>query len=243
MSKRPRRWSSPLVAGVVALVIAGPATAAAAPSCAGGRPTATGAWRAFVPAGTPLRPRPHASAHHAPLSTVDRWLLVLGRAHDRRRGCLLGVRSPQRPNTAHTWVARDRVALKRTSWRIEVSRARRTVVLRHRGHAIRRWSAVVGAPSTPTPTGTFAVLDSFRSPAGSFYGRWILLLTAHSTVLDSFNGGDGRTGLHGRGGASLLDPLGTARSHGCIRLDDRAVAAIIRRVGRARLPGVPVIVR
>ena len=63
---RPRRYAPQLVAGVVALMIAGPATAmAAAPSCAGGRPTATRAWRAFVPAGTPLRPRPHASAHRA----------------------------------------------------------------------------------------------------------------------------------------------------------------------------------
>ncbi len=156
---------------------------------------------------------------------------------------MLEVRSPQRPNTAHAWVARDRVALTRTGWRIDVTRTRRIVVLRHRGRAVARWRAVVGAPSTPTPTGTFGVLDSFRSPAGSFYGRWILLLTAHSQVLDSFNGGDGRTGLHGRGGASLLDPLGTARSHGCIRLDDRAVATIIRRIGRARLPGVPVVVR
>ena len=232
-----------LTFGLLLVLWTAPAMAASPSSCAGGPPTATTAWRAFVPAGTPLRPRPDASARRAPLSAVDRWLLVLGRAHDRHRGCMLKVRSPRRPNTAHAWVARDRVALKRSGWRIDVSRARRAVALRHRGRVVARWRAVVGAPATPTPAGTFAVLDSFRSPAGSFYGRWILLLTAHSQVLDRFNGGDGRTGLHGRGGASLLDPLGTARSHGCIRLDDRAVATIIRRVGRARLPGVPVVVR
>lgn len=243
---RPRRHGPPLVAGVVALALAWPGavTAGATPRpCAGGPPTAAGAWRAFVPAGTPLRPARRASARRAPVSTVDRWLLVLDRARDRRGGCMVQVRLPRRPNTAHAWVARDRIALRRTGWRIEVRRARRTVVLRHRGRAVARWRAVVGAPSTPTPAGTFAVLDAWRSPAGSFYGRWILALTAHSQVLEDFGGGDGRTGLHGRGGASLLDPLGTARSHGCVRLDDRAVGEIVRRVGRARLAGVPVVVR
>lgn len=32
--------------------------------------------------------------------------------------------------------------------------------------------------------------------------------------------------IHGRGGASLLDPLGSARSHGCIRLDNSAVGLL-----------------
>jgi lipoprotein-anchoring transpeptidase ErfK/SrfK len=39
-------------------------------------------------------------------------------------------------------------------------------------------------------------------------------------VLDDYGGGPGRVAIHGRAGASLLDPLGTARSHGCIRIDN-----------------------
>jgi lipoprotein-anchoring transpeptidase ErfK/SrfK len=38
-----------------------------------------------------------------------------------------------------------------------------------------------------------------------------------------FDGGDGQVALHGRGGASLLDPLGSARSHGCVRLANGAI--------------------
>ena len=106
-----------------------------------------------------------------------------------------------------------------------------------------RWKVVVGKPSTPTPTGLFAIQASYRTPAASFEGRWILSLTAHSDVLSSFDGGDGQVALHGRGGASLVDPLGTAASHGCVRFDNRAIGTIVRRIGRARLPGVPVAIR
>jgi lipoprotein-anchoring transpeptidase ErfK/SrfK len=58
----------------------------------------------------------------------------------------------------------------------------------------------------------------------------VLPLTAHSNVLKSFDGGDGQVALHGRGGASLLDPLGTARSHGCVRLADSAIEWIATHV-------------
>ena len=42
-------------------------------------------------------------------------------------------------------------------------------------------------------------------------------------MLHNFDGGPGQVAIHGRGGASLLDPLGSARSHGCIRVDNSAV--------------------
>jgi hypothetical protein len=38
---------------------------------------------------------------------------------------------------------------------------------------------------------------TYRSPPGSFYGAWILALTAHSDVLATVDGGDGRVALHG----------------------------------------------
>lgn len=185
-----------------------------------------------------MRPRPGAGA--SGLTSRGRWLLVVGAAPGRHGSCWVEVRLERRPNSAHAWVAGARVRLKRTAWRIEVSRARRQVTLRHAGRVVARWSVVVGNPSTPTPGGLFAIQDSYRSPPGSFEGSWILTLTAHSEVLKRFDGGDGRVALHGRGGASLADPLGTAASHGCIRLDNHAIGEIVRRIGRPQLPGVPV---
>jgi lipoprotein-anchoring transpeptidase ErfK/SrfK len=58
-------------------------------------------------------------------------------------------------------------------------------------------------------------------------------------VLESYGGGPGRVAIHGRGGASLRDPLGSARSHGCVRIPNRAVAWLAERAA----PGTPVDIR
>ena len=65
-----------------------------------------------------------------------------------------------------------------------------------------------------------------------------LHLTAHSNVLEDYGGDPGRVAIHGRGGASLRDPLGSARSHGCIRIDNRW----IRWMARTLRPGTRVLV-
>jgi lipoprotein-anchoring transpeptidase ErfK/SrfK len=220
-------------------------TAAAARSCSSAQPpTRATAWRAYVPAATPVRSRPTADARARPaLTAIGAWRLALGATRTRHGDCLIKVRLTRRPNATHGWVAAARVRLARTRWRIEVDRAHRRVALLHAGRAVARWRVVVGKPSTPTPTGLFAVTASYRTPPTSFEGTWILALTAHSDALHAFDGGDGQVALHGRGGASLTDPLGTAASHGCVRLDNRAIGTIVARVGRARLPGVPVLIR
>ena len=74
---------------------------------------------------------------------------------------------------------------------------------------------------------------------GDFLGSYILPLTSHSNVLQEFDGGDGRV-EDGRGGASLHDPLGSARSHGCIRMTNGAIDWLVRTVGADALPGIPV---
>src|SRR4051812_7069166 len=141
---------------------ASPAVAAGTPRCHGaGRPTGAVAWRAHVPARTPMYPRPGAAA--SGVTSRGRWLLVIGAASLPEGPCLLEGRLPRRPNTAHGWVLGTRVRLQRPAWRIEVVRARRKLKLRHAGRTVARWSVVVGKPSTPTPGGLFAIQDSYRS--------------------------------------------------------------------------------
>jgi lipoprotein-anchoring transpeptidase ErfK/SrfK len=70
-------------------------------------------------------------------------------------------------------------------------------------------------------------------------GSWVIPLAAHSDALSSFDGGDGQIGIHGRGGASLLDPLGTARSHGCTRMLNADIAWLANHVQA----GAPVQIR
>lgn len=77
---------------------------------------------------------------------------------------------------------------------------------------------------------------TFRS--SPLLGSWAIHLNGFSTTIGHFDGGDGELALHGRGGASLLDPLGSARSHGCIRVDNGAIGFI---ASHAPL-GTPVII-
>ncbi len=137
----------------------------------------------------------------------------------------------------------DEVQLAWTRWRIEINRSLRRALVIRAGEVVRRFQVVVGKPSTPTPAGRFAVLSVTPNDPNTFDGAWVLALTAESDALRQFGGGPGRIGLHGRGGASLADALGSAASHGCIRLANAAMRWIVATVGASNLPGVPVVVR
>lgn len=238
----------------MATLLLAPPPAPAAPKCgtaratatAVGKPAANVAWRAELIARTRLWrsvPKHGAKSHGAVGPRPAAALLVLRAARDREGRCWLRVRLPSRPNNATAWVRADRVLLRPTRWRIVVAPGARTISVYHDGDLRRRFRVVVGAPGTPTPRGLFSIVGVWRWNPADFLGSYILPLTAHSNVLQEFGGGDGRVGIHGRGGASLLDPLGSARSHGCIRLSNKAINWIVRKVGAHGLPGVPVRVR
>ena len=180
------------------------------------------------------------------IEPLGRWnggpvgLLVL----DERKGAdarlWLRVRLPERPNNASAWIPANMTELTRTPWRIVVSVSRRTVTVEREGRTVRVFRAVVGAPGTPTPTGMFAVSERVSQPdPHAFYGPWVLLLTAYSDTLERFDGGPGQISIHGRDGTSLHDPLGTARSHGCIRIDNSGIDLL----ARVAVEGTPVIIQ
>lgn len=227
----------------------GPAPAAVAPLVEGARipagPSAKRAWlaRVLVPTKVWTSASP-PRRYVGKLWTTTPWggtsqLLVLGVRWDHGNRWLR-VRLHGRPNSRAGWIQDDTVKLVDTAWRIEVDRGTRHLRVFNGGRQVRRFRVVVGAPGTPTPTGLFAIADKVRQRDGqAFIGSWALPLTAHSNVLQNFDGGDGQVGLHGRGGASLAQPLGTAASHGCVRLSNAAVDWIA-----ATLPtGTPVRVR
>ncbi|MSO46633.1 MAG: murein L,D-transpeptidase [Thermoleophilia bacterium] len=92
-----------------------------------------------------------------------------------------------------------------------------------------------GAPTTPTPTGQFAVYQEIREVWWSPLGPWALHLTAHSNVRFEYAGGPGRIAIHGARGV-LWAEAGTNPSHGCIRVPDPE----IRKVTALVSPGSPV---
>jgi L,D-transpeptidase catalytic domain len=246
--------ASPASRGLVVAVsisIAGLASpVAAAQPGEGGRArdpfalTARTAHLAQVILPTAVRARPGTGRRRGRVGTEARWgggpvrLLVLRSAVDRRRRRWLRVRLPERPNDRAGWIRADHTRIRTTPWRIVISTASRTVEVRRAGRLARRFAAVVGTPATPTPRGLFAISERIRQ-RGGVLGPWALHLTAHSRVLEDFGGGKGRVAIHGRAGALLADPLGSAASHGCIRIGNGPVSWLAQRA----IEGTPVVIR
>ena len=163
-------------------------------------------------------------------SAEPQVLLVLRSAvhHGRLWLCVL---LPIRPNGATGWIPRDNVTLLSTRYWITVNKRTRTVTIYRDGRRVHRYEAVIGKPATPTPDGLAAIYEKDPQPdAGGFLGPWALPLTVLSNVLENFGGGPGRVAIHGRAGASLQDPLGSARSHGCIRIDNSPIVWMAQHI-------------
>lgn len=165
-------------------------------------------------------------------------LMVLGARRDARGRPWLEVQLPVRPNGTTGWIPADAALVRRSGWFVRVRLRPRTVSVFRAGRLVRRTRAVVGTSRTPTPQGLFAIYEKARrSDPEDFLGPWALHLTAFSEVLYNFGGGPGRVAIHGRGPESRAQAgLGTAASHGCIRVDNGP----IRRMAGRLPPGTPV---
>lgn len=171
------------------------------------------------------RPRPTTA-----LGGAATQLRVVGQKVVRGR-LFVRVLLPQRPNGARGWISDDAVVLLRSRWRVRIDRSARILAVTRDGRRVKRHRIVVGKPSSPTPRGEFAISEMLpQRPADGFLGRWVLPLTAYSGTYRQFEGGPGRVAIHGRAGASLRNPLGSAASHGCIRMSNRAVGWIAKHV-------------
>jgi lipoprotein-anchoring transpeptidase ErfK/SrfK len=139
------------------------------------------------------------------------------------------VRLPGRPNGHKGWIPTDHTRRTSTEWQISIRLSARRVTVYRGGRATRRFSAVVGKPSTPTPRGRFFVEEAVALNSSDAGGPFALATSARSNVLQEFDGGPGQIALHGTD--NLSGALGTAASHGCVRLSTDAITWIARRVG------------
>lgn len=173
-------------------------------------------------------------AKRRPITEERTVLPVIGRRRGPGGGVWLRVLLPGRPNGHAGWIRRSATGAASTRWHIVVDTSSRTVTAYRSGRPVRVFKAVVGVPSTPTPTGTFFIEESVQLRAGDVGAPFALALSARSTVLQEFAGGPGQIALHGL--SNVGGVLGTAASHGCVRLDNDAMRWFVLRVG----PGVPV---
>jgi lipoprotein-anchoring transpeptidase ErfK/SrfK len=230
-------------ASAVALLLVGGGCVLAGPARAAG---------SGVPASQPLvvllhdhvaRTAPAVTAHrirpvHArrPLTRVRTVLPVLARRVGSDGEPWLRVRLAGRPSGHTGWIPADRTRRASTPWHITIDLSTRRVTVYHDGRAERRFRAVVGTPSTPTPTGAFFIEEALALSSGAAGGPFALATSARSRVLQEFNGGPGQIALHGTDHLSGVP--GTAASHGCVRLSTRAITWLARRIGA----GVPLTV-
>ncbi len=169
-----------------------------------------------------------------PLTGERTVLPVLGQ---RTNGDGLGwlqVRLPGRPNGRAGWIEQAATVASTTSWHLVVDTVGRRVIVYQNGRPVQIVKAVVGKPSTPTPGGEFFVEEAIQLRAAEAGAPFALALSARSNVLQQFDGGPGQIALHGL--TNIGGVLGSAVSHGCIRLNNDMMHWLVVRIG----PGVPV---
>jgi hypothetical protein len=168
-----------------------------------------------------------------PLTGARTVLPVLGQVTNKHGRSWDHVRLPGRPNSGTGWISTDGTMPSWTPWRLSVDLNERLLTVYYRGREVRRFAAVVGKPSTPTPVGSFFIEEGLWMGPGAAGGPYALATSARSDVFSEFDGGPGQIAIHGMD--NLPGKLGTAASHGCIRLDGSDITWLALRIGA----GVP----
>ncbi len=104
---------------------------------------------------------------------------------------------------------------------ITVSIPAKTLTLYRQGSFVKAYTVATGKPNTPTPTGTFTIVNKQIDPGGPFGTRWMGLSEPHY-------------GIHGTNNPASI---GQSASNGCIRMyncdvnelfNDVAVGTVVR---------------
>jgi lipoprotein-anchoring transpeptidase ErfK/SrfK len=171
-----------------------------------------------------------------PITHHTTVLPVLARTTDASGEGWLRVLLPGRPNGHSGWIAGTSTQQASTDWRITVDLSARTVTTFRDGQRSRRFRAVVGKPSTPTPVGQFFVEETLQLGRQAIGAPAALALSARSRVLKQFEGGPGQIALHGTN--NVGGTLGTAASHGCIRLHTGPITWLAARIDAGTLVSI-----
>jgi lipoprotein-anchoring transpeptidase ErfK/SrfK len=141
---------------------------------------------------------------------------------------------PVRPNETTAWMPAADVAISWVPDHIVISLHARQLTLYHDNVSVFQTSVAPGAPSSPTPTGSFfvAFIVKLTDPT-NVYGPYAMGTSAFSNTYYSFDGGPGQVGIHGTNQPWVI---GSYASHGCVRLNNNAITTLAQQV----LPGTPV---
>jgi len=104
----------------------------------------------------------------------------------------------------------------RVQYKITVNRAAHTLSLFKDGRLFRTYPVAIGKMLTPTPKGTYRIINKALNPGGPYGARWLGL---------SIPGGG--YGIHGTNNPKSI---GKNVSHGCIRMYNKDVMELFKYV-------------
>jgi lipoprotein-anchoring transpeptidase ErfK/SrfK len=176
------------------------------------------------PAPSQQFPNPWLYDPSNPATGVPQTFLVKAQQPDGWVEVLL----PVRPNGSTGWVHASDVTLAQNPFHIAVSLGAHSITVTNANATVYTGPVAVGAPDTPTPTGTYYLYVLLKAPDPSGpYGPFAYGLSSHSDALATFDGGDAEIGIHGNDDASAL---GQSVSHGCIRMDNAAISDLATKL-------------
>jgi lipoprotein-anchoring transpeptidase ErfK/SrfK len=162
---------------------------------------------------------------------------VLAQGVARDGSIWLEVHLPVLPNSLTGWLPRSTLGplVAVHTWLIvDTKRLRATLIAK--GRTVFSVPIGAGKGSTPTPHGSFYIIDRLISgEEGGVYGPLAFGTSAKSAVLTDWPGG-GVVGIHGTDQPQLIPGR---PSHGCIRMRNGDIA----RLGRLMPVGTPVTIR
>ncbi len=143
------------------------------------------------------------------------------------RGRWVEVTAEALPNGHYGWVEFGRdVAVDPVQWTLRASLSRRELYVLRDGRTVRTVPVAIGAPSSPTPTGRFAVAEKLSGRFGPALGSRILVLTARQSRLPA--GWNRRityyVAIHAGSGR------GSAVSAGCLHVSEPVVRYLMRTI-------------
>jgi L,D-transpeptidase catalytic domain len=134
---------------------------------------------------------------------------------------------PIRPNGVRGWVRAAGLHAYIVRWRLRIELGRHRLIAYEGGRERLRITVAIGRPGTPTPTGSFYVLERLylTDPSGP-YGPGALGLSSFSRVLTGWTRG-GPIAIHGTDQAVTI---GDAVSNGCVRVRNEQMLRLLRDV-------------
>ena len=217
--------------GLAAAVVAGPAAAqAGAKRLSSAKPAASYPQAGpLVVASVVVRSAPSRSGR--PIKVLKQFrpdsratiVFAVGAIRNGSGATWYSVEVPGRPNGLMGWIPAGAVRLYAVYTKIVVDRGRRRLTLYDHGRVRLQTKVAVGRPGIETPTGRYYIQAAYQ-PTEHGLGAFAFETSAYSKLSDWPGGGI--VGIHGTPYPNLL---GSAVSHGCVRVSN-GIARTLKRL-------------